>query len=325
MKPAAPVTKMRIFAKVMETGLLVRTAGDHLYVWGFQDGREWPAVLRGKHRLVDSPYTSPVAVGDKVMGIVEGERFVIHDWEPRRNWLIRLDPHNPHRIQILCANVDKAYLLVTVEKPFTPLRYIDGFLVMGEAYDVQTGLLFTKADMALSSKAATRKAYLMDLYRSLGYEVREVSSLRGDGIEALKEALAGRVTAVMGLSGAGKSSLINALIPGLNLRTQPLVRLTQKGRHTTTYTALYDLPFGGAIIDTPGFGELVPAGLARTELSQYFPEMRSLLSDCKYNNCLHLDEPGCAVRAAVEAGKIAHSRYHTYLALFERLPATLRQ
>jgi len=308
----------------MESAWLTRTAGDHLYVRQAGESRERLAILRGKHRLDERRYSPPIAVGDWVLGTGEENRFVIHDWAERKNWLVRIDPQNPHRHQILCANIDRACLLVTMEKPFTPLRYIDGFLVLCEAFGIQAGLLFTKADYRPSAKADQRKAYLMGLYESLGYQVKGLSAQTGQGIEALKASLQGQVTFLTGLSGVGKSSLINALIPGLDLPVQPLAKLTQRGRHTTTHTALYDLPSGGAIIDSPGFGEFTPAEMTRQELSHFFPEMRARASACRYANCLHVDEPSCAIQEAVRTGEIAHTRYHTYLALLERLPTSLR-
>ncbi len=310
---------MRIFAKVVQKALITRTGGDHLYSRHLESQVEYVAILRGKHRLADRPYTLPIAVGDIVLGYVEEAQFVLMDWEPRKNWLIRQDPHNPYRQQILGANLDQAFLLVTVESPFTPQRYIDGFLVLCEAYGVPVSLLFTKADVPLRAKVQARKTHLMTLYRDLGYWVQEVSPVSGLGLDTLRAKLTGQTSFLTGLSGVGKTTLINALIPGLGLRTQPLAKLTQKGRHTTTYTALYDLPGGGALIDSPGFGEFTPAGIARAELSHYFPEMRARLKDCRFANCLHIDEPDCAVQRAVAAGAIAHSRYHTYLALLEKL------
>lgn len=299
-------------------GTIVRTAGEHVHV-RIPTSATFPATLRGKFRLEEHNFTTPLAVGDEVKLRIEEDIAVIEEILPRRNWLVRVDPNHAYRRQILAANLDQALLLVTVEAPFTPLRYIDGFLVLCEAYDVPAALAFTKADLHLKPRDQKKRIDFMQLYKQIGYPVFSTSTHTGVGTEELRNYLKNKRTFITGLSGVGKSSLINLLIPGLNLATQPLVRLTQRGRHTTTYTALYELPEGGEVIDSPGFGEFKVGDIQPTELSHYFREMRERLPFCRFNNCLHVDEPACAVIESVQKGEIAASRYHTYLALLNEL------
>jgi ribosome biogenesis GTPase len=217
--------------------------------------------------------------------------------------------------QIIAANLDQAFLVVTLASPRTSLGFIDRFLVTAEAYDIPAGLIFNKLDL-FSDEGLDVLAGFMDVYTSIGYPCYEVSALDGTNLDQVKEVLKDKVTLFSGHSGVGKSSLINALLPDLDLRTSEVSDWSDKGTHTTTFAEMFELPQGGFIIDTPGIRELGVIDIEKQELGHFFPEMRDRMHDCRFNDCRHINEPGCAVIAAVQGGEIELSRYESYVSIY---------
>jgi ribosome biogenesis GTPase len=233
----------------------------------------------------------------------------------RRNYIIRKSINLSKQAQIIAANLDQAYLVVTLASPRTSLGFIDRFLVTAEAYDIPASLVYNKLDMFSKEGLEILSEYKM-VYEKLGYPCYEVSALKGTNIPALKDKLKDKITLFSGHSGVGKSSLMNAILPDLDLRTMEVSEWSDKGMHTTTFAEMYDLPGGGSIIDTPGIRELGVIDIEQQELSHFFPEMRSRLNQCRFNNCRHINEPGCAVLEALEEGNIEPSRYESYLSIY---------
>jgi ribosome biogenesis GTPase len=244
--------------------------------------------------------------------------YVITRIEPRVNYVLRKATRAGVNNQILCSNIDQAIFLATLKQPFTALGYIDRFLVMLEAFHVPAILIFNKIDL-LTDKDLDKLDDYQAIYQSVGYPVQVLSTLEPAFHPQVVELLKDKTSFIAGPSGTGKSSFINFAEPNSKARTGDIMRHSQKGRHTTTFAEWYPLSFGGAIIDAPGFKEFTITGIARNELSGYFPEMRDVLHGCKFNNCTHTNEPDCAVRAAVEADEIPLTRYHTYLSMLEQL------
>lgn len=276
-------------------------------------------MLRGKFRLEGLKTTNPLAVGDVVsLTLTEGQAPVITHIHPRKNCILRRSTRSHSQQQMLCANIDQAVFVFTLKEPFTPLSYADSFLVMCEAYHIPAVVVFNKMDLLMAEEQAHLADYAAQ-YEQAGYGVLSLSALAATAAPAVQHLLQGRVSFLGGASGAGKSTLVNLASPALDLRTGTISTHTSKGRHTTTYAELYALEYpdahGAAVIDAPGFREFEVTGLAKTELSHYYPEMRALLQECRFNNCTHTDEPGCAIKAAYEAGTLAPARYHTYLNL----------
>ncbi|MGQ9863749.1 MAG: ribosome small subunit-dependent GTPase A [Bacteroidia bacterium] len=296
-------------------GVIHRTGGGHVYV-RTGEGEILPAFLRGKMRLKDHPFTNQVAVGDKVSFSREEGKAIIEEVQPRKNYLLRRDPHTPYRYQILASNLDGAILIFTLVEPFTPLRVVDSFLVMCEAYHVPASIFLNKVDLYQTQRLKQKCEDFVHLYESIGYNVWRGSAT--DPTLALRETFSAGQYFVAGLSGSGKSTLIQRYT-GIEIPTRPLAKHTRRGRHTTTYTAMYAAGEGIWLIDSPGFSEFEVAELEPHELWGYFPEMRAHAGKCQYHNCLHQEEPGCAIRKAVEAGDIAHTRYHTYLQILGEL------
>ncbi len=272
--------------------------------------------IRGRLRLRGVRSTNPVVVGDEVCcASDEGGEWNITDIAPRRNYIIRRASNLSKESHIIAANIDRALLLATLSEPSTPPEFIDRFLVTCQAYGIPVTILLAKADTL--HREPERAAEFLDTYRKAGYEVVEVSSFDGTGIGRVKELMRGCTTLLSGNSGVGKSTLVGTVSPGLDIRTGAVSESHGKGRHTTTFSTMYPLEGGGYVIDTPGIKGFGLIDIDNHELWHYFPEMISRSSECRFYNCTHTHEPGCAVMRAVECGDIALSRYESYLKMLD--------
>jgi ribosome biogenesis GTPase len=297
-------------------GIVTKSTGSW-YTVLLESGERMECRMKGQFRikgLMNSKNTNPIAVGDSVEIEIDKEEgigiiSVLHE---RKNYIIRRSTKLSKQTHILAANIDHAYVMATLIEPRTSTGFIDRFLVTAEAYSIPASVIFNKKDL-LDEEYIDYVFALMGLYEGLGYTCYFISSTNEKEVEEIKKAMQGKINLIAGHSGVGKSTLINALIPDLEIKTGIISRVHSKGMHTTTFAEMHEMPGGGFIIDTPGIKELGIVDIEKSELSHYFPEMRNLLGHCKYDGCRHDHEPHCAVKEAVENGKIALTRYECYL------------
>lgn len=297
-------------------GLVVKNTGSW-YTVKTEDGRLVDSKIKGNFRLKGIRSTNPVAVGDHVDIVenAEGTAFITAIGD-RSNYIIRKSPNLSKQSHIIAANVDQALLVVTVDRPQTSTTFIDRFLASAEAYRIPVVLVFNKTDI-LDADGLRYQRMMIDLYENIGYDCRAVSAERGDGVDELCRLLEGKVTVLSGNSGVGKSTLINRILPGVNLRTAEISTAHNTGMHTTTFSEMLPLPGGGYIIDTPGIKGFGTFDMEPEELTGYFKEIFHFSKDCRFSNCTHRHEPGCAVLRAVEEHYIAASRYQSYLSMLD--------
>ena len=297
-------------------GLVIKNTGSW-YSVKTDTGKVVECKIKGNFRLKGIRSTNPVAVGDNVEIALnsEGTAFITHI-EERRNYIIRKSQNLSKQSHILAANVDQAFLIVTVNYPQTSTTFIDRFLASAEAYSVPVVLVFNKCDI-LSDDERHYQQSMIHLYETIGYECREVSATTGEGVDGLHALLKGKITLLSGNSGVGKSTLINQILPEANLRTAEISDAHNTGMHTTTLSEMLELPEGGYIIDTPGIKGFGTFNMEPEELTSYFPEIFHFSKGCKFSNCTHTHEPGCAVLKAIDDHYIAQSRYQSYLNMLE--------
>jgi len=291
------------------------------YIVQDDEGKIFNARIKGKFKIDNITSTNPIAVGDVVLADMENElenTLTITDIAPRKNYITRSSPHNRNQHHIIASNLDQSLLFATLKDPKTSLGFIDRFLITSEAYHVPSIIVFNKSDL-YKEKEKEKFADIKEIYEAIGYKVQLMSIEMNDGVEEVKNLLKDKTTLLSGHSGVGKSSFINIVFPELRLRTQDVSGWSGKGLHTTTFAEMFNLSFGGRVIDTPGIRELGLVDISKQELSHYFPEMRALINDCQFNNCTHINEPGCAVKEAVNAGTIHPDRYYSYLNILESI------
>lgn len=282
------------------------------------DGSIIDCQIRGKLRTRDLRTTNPVAVGDNIIFGTDEKTgtAVITEVLDRKNYILRKASNLSKHSQIIAANIDQVYLMITIILPETPTEFIDRFLISAEAYRVPAVIIINKTDL-YGIKEREKMNHLSSVYRKIGYEVIEISVTNMEGLEALTTGMKDKITVVSGNSGVGKTSLLNALNPKLKLKTEEVSDYHKQGKHITTFPEMHPMPFGGFVIDTPGIRGFGVVDMQRNEIYHFFPEIFRISEGCKYYNCLHLDEPGCAVRTAVEKREIDPLRYRSYLNIME--------
>ena len=293
------------------------------YVAKTNNGKAFNARIKGVLKIDGITSTNPIAVGDEVEMELENElesTATISEILQRKNYVARISPHNKHQHHIVASNLDQSVLFATLKDPKTSQGFIDRFLVACEMYHVPAIIVFNKADI-YKKKENEKFELLKSIYETIGYKVVLASVIKNEGVDEVKRLLKDKTTLLSGHSGVGKSTLINTIFPELDLKIMEVSEWSGKGMHSTTFAEMFDLPFGGRIIDTPGIRELGLVDLTKQELSGYFPEMKALVNDCQFNNCMHYNEPGCAVKAAVNTGAISEERYISYLTIMESIEA----
>lgn len=286
------------------------------YILKNKEGEFVNARLKGKLKIEGITSTNPIAVGDVVEvdeEAVEGS-LVISKIYNRKNYINRVSPHNKNLHHIIAANLDQSLLFATLKDPKTSFGFIDRFLITSEAYRIPAIIVFNKADL-YKEKEQEKFEIAKKNYEAIGYKIMLMSIEKNIGTAEVKELLQNKTTLLSGHSGVGKSTFINYVFPDLSLKTLAVSNWSGKGMHTTTFAEMFDLPFGGSIIDTPGIREMGLVDVPKNELAQYYPEMRAVMNNCKFNNCQHFNEPGCAVKVALNKGAISEERYLSYLAI----------
>ena len=301
----------------MEKGVVLKSTGSRYRVL-YEEGKIIDCSIKGKLRIKEFRTTNPIAVGDNILFEIDRKTNsgIITEVLDRRNWILRKSSNLSKHSQILAANIDQVFLMITIILPETPVEFIDRFLITAEAYRVPARIIINKTDLYGEIESA-KLEYLESIYKNIGYDCIRISLKELTNLKVLRDMMKGKTSLISGFSGVGKSTLLNVFNPLLNLKTAEISYYHKQGKHITTFPEMHQMPFGGFVIDTPGIRGFGVVDMEKHEIYHFFREIFVKSKECRFNNCLHLDEPGCAVRSAVEKGEIAFLRYKSYLNIMD--------